>query len=74
MDIFEQEGAMRKKDKILVSVLALLFSACATGIGYGLVGDSSLSIMKRCLFDFVFIMQFLATLWTVIAVFRKPEE
>lgn len=65
---------MHKREKILVSVLALLFSACAAGIGYGLVGDSNLSMLKRYLFDFVFIVQFLATLWTVIAVFRQSGE
>lgn len=65
---------MRKKEKIVVCILAMLFSICAAGIGYGLVGDSSLPRWGRFACDFIFVMQFLATLWAVMAIFRKTKE
>lgn len=65
---------MRKNQKIFVCVLALLFSLCAVGIGYGLVGDSNLSRWERFVCDFIFIMQFLATMWTAAAVFRTTKK
>lgn len=65
---------MRKREKILVSVLALVFSISAAGIGYSLVGESGLSRWGRFACDFIFIMQFLTTLWTVFAVFRREHH
>ena len=65
---------MRRSEKILVSTLALLFGLLAAGVGYGLAGDSGFSRLGRFACDFIFIMQFLATLWTVIAVFRRTKE
>lgn len=65
---------MQKSEKILVSVLALLFSLLAVGVGYGLVGDSGFSRLGIFACGFIFTMQFLATIWTVIAVFRRTKE
>ncbi len=65
---------MGKNEKIIVSALALLFSLCAAGAGYGLAGDSGISGWERFACNFIFTMQLLATLWTVIAVFRRTRE
>ena len=78
---------MRKKEKILVSVLALLFSICAAGVGFSLAGDSKLpgwgyglavdsgiSGWERFVCNFIFTMQFLFSLWVVMAVFRKTKS
>lgn len=65
---------MGRKEKILVSTLALIFSAGAVGIGYALVGDNIRSFPLRFVCDFFFLMQFLTTIWVVIAVFRKKKE
>ena len=65
---------MRKNEKIIVSALALLFSLCAAGVGCGLAGDSGLSGWESFACNFIFSMQFLATLWTVAAVFRRTRE
>ncbi|MCI8320238.1 MAG: hypothetical protein HFH02_04075 [Dorea sp.] len=64
---------MRKKEKILVSVLALLFSICAAGVGFSLAGDSKLPGWGRFVCNFIFTMQFLFSLWVVMAVFRKTK-
>ena len=65
---------MEKRYKIMVSVITLAFSICAACLGYVLVGDSSLNFIMRFVYNFFFIMQFLATLWLVIMSFRKPEK
>lgn len=65
---------MQKSYKIVVSAFALLFSVCAACLGYVLVGNSSLNLSMRFVYDFFFIMQFLATLWIVIMIFSKSEE
>ncbi len=65
---------MEKRYKIMVSVIALAFSIGAACLGYALVGDSSLNFTMRFVYNFFFVMQFLATLWLVIMSFRKPEK
>jgi len=65
---------VRKNEKIFVCVLALLFSLCAVGIGYGLVGDSNLSRWERFVCDFIFIMQFLSFKKTSPSSPPAPEK
>lgn len=65
---------MSKTYKIVVGIFAIIFSLLAVCIGFGLVGDSKLTFLQRFGFDFVFMMQFLVTIWYVIAGFRKVEK
>ena len=65
---------MSKGYKILISVIAMICSMFAAGIGCGFVGGSDLLFPQRYLCDFVFIMQFIATAWCVIALFRKNNK
>ena len=65
---------MTKGYKIMISVLAIVCSFGATGIGCGFVGMSSLKLGLRLVCDFFFIMQSIATCWVVIALFRKEKS
>lgn len=62
---------MTKGYRIMISILAILFSVWATGIGCALVVESSLRMGIRLVCDFFFIMQSIATCWVVIAMFKK---
>lgn len=64
---------MTKSYKILISILALLFSVGATCIGFSFVGSSTLGFGTRFLCDFFFLMQTIATCWVVIGLFRKEK-
>ncbi|MBS6954942.1 MAG: hypothetical protein KH230_17130 [Enterocloster asparagiformis] len=65
---------MSKGYKILVSTLAVIFSLLAACIGYAFAGGSDLTFWKRYICNFIFIMQFLATIWCVIALFKRAEK
>lgn len=65
---------MSNRFKIVISVLAIIFSLAAAGIGFWFVGGTSLSFPLRFLCNFVFSMQFLATTWLVVAMFRKSNK
>ena len=56
---------MRKEYKVLICILALIFSIGATCIGFGLIGSSSLKFGMKYVCDFVFLMQTIATCWVV---------
>ena len=58
---------MKKEYKVLICILALIFSIGATYIGFGLIGSSSMKYV--C--DFVFLMQTIATCWIVIELLKK---
>ena len=64
---------MSHGNKILYSVLALVFSFSAAGFGFILLGDSSLDFVERFIYGFFFMMQFVSTTWLVFAVFRKDK-
>ena len=53
---------MHNSYRILISVLAIVFSLAATCIGFALVGY------------FIFIMQFIAPVWCVIFLGRTKKE
>ena len=57
---------MRKEYKVLICILALIFS-----IGFGLIGSSSLKFGMKYVCDFVFLMQTIATCWVVIELLKK---
>lgn len=64
---------MGKSYRILISVLAIAFSLAAACIGFALVGNlSNFSVRVGC--DFVFIVQFIATVWCVIFLGRTKKE
>lgn len=64
---------MTKQYKILISILALLFSIGATCIGFSFVGSSALDFGTRFICDFFFLMQAISTCWVVIGLFRKEK-
>lgn len=64
---------MTKRYKIFVSIVAFVFSICATGIGFGLVGGSSISFGLRVVCNMFFMMQTLTTCWVVGALFRREK-
>lgn len=55
--------------KVLISVLALVFSSLSAGMGYGFMGNASFQIKFLC--GFVFMMTPLSVAWLVSALFRK---
>ena len=69
---------MGKSYRILISMLAIVFSLAAACIGFALVGNLSIfsvrvglsifSVRVGC--SFIFIMQFIATVWCVIILWR----
>ena len=60
---------MGKSYRILISVLAIVFSLAAACIGFALAGSLSIfSVRIGCYF--IFIMQFIATVWCVIFLWR----
>lgn len=65
---------MSRGYKILISVLAIIFSILSSSIGAGLAGGSGLEFPQKFLFNFVFMMQFTTTVWCVFAIFRKTKE
>lgn len=48
---------MKKEYKVLICILALIFSIGATCIGFGLIGSSSMKFGMKYVCDFVFLMQ-----------------
>jgi len=52
---------MKKEYKVLICILALIFSIGATYIGFGLIGSSSMKFGMKYVCDFVFLMQTIAT-------------
>lgn len=65
---------MTRKYKIVVNLLAIFFSILALVVGYIIVGDSDLSFLERFACNFVFGMQFIATVWAAVAAFRKTKK
>lgn len=65
---------MTRKYKIVVNLLAIFFSILALVVGYIIVGDSNLLFLERFACNFVFGMQFLATVWVAVAAFRKTKK
>ena len=64
---------MHNSYRILISVLAIVFSLAATCIGFALVGNLSIfSAEVGCYL--IFIMQFIATVWCVIFLGRTKKE
>lgn len=63
---------MKKSYKILISILALVFSMLSAGMGYGFMGDACFSVKFLC--GFVFMMTPLCVLWLVMALFRKEGK
>lgn len=61
------------RNKIIYSVLALVFSLGAVGFGYVLLGSSGLDFAKRFMYGFFFMMQFISTAWLVTELFRKTK-
>ena len=60
---------MGKSYRILISMLAIVFSLAAACIGFAVVGNLSIfSVRVGC--SFIFIMQFIATVWCVIILWR----
>lgn len=70
----KEEQVMTRKYKIVVNLLAIFFSILALVVGYTIVGGSDLSFLERFACNFVFGMQFLATVWAVIAAVRKTKK
>ena len=71
-----EERDMKKEYKVLICILALIFSigaTCigATCIGFGLIGSSSMKFGMKYVCDFVFLMQTIATCWVVIELLKK---
>lgn len=64
---------MTKTYKILISILALIFSVGSTCIGFGLVGSSTLDFGIRVFCNFFFLMQTIITCWVIIGLFRKGK-
>ena len=62
---------MRKEYKVLICILALIFSIGATCIGSGLIGSSSLKFGMKFVCDFFFLMQTVATCWVAIELLKK---
>ena len=65
---------MTKRYKILISVLALIFSVAAACIGFYFVSSFSLGFEMRWACNFCFSMQAIATIWVVVGLFRKEKE
>ena len=66
-----EERDMKKEYKVLICILALIFSIGATCIGIGLIGSSSMKFGMKYVCDFVFLMQTIATCWVVIELLKK---
>ena len=62
---------MRKEYKVLICILALIFSIGATCIGFGLIGSSSLKFGMKFVCDFFCLMQTVATCWVAIELLKK---
>lgn len=60
--------------KKVLSVLSVIFSLAAVGIGYGLVGATDYSVAVRTLLNLVFQVQFLVSLWVAVIVFRDNKK
>ena len=68
---FAGGGNMKKRDKIIISVIAIVFSFGATGIGCGITGGLSLGMGMKFVCNFFFIMQSLATCSVIIGLFKS---
>ena len=65
---------MSKGYRILISVLAVIFSLASACIGFALTRNSPPPFPVRVGCDFVFIVQFTATVWCVIYLGRIKKE
>ena len=65
---------MSVRYKKLLSVLSVLFSLAAVGIGYGLVGAMDYSVAVRTLLNLIFQIQFLLSLWVAVLVLRGSKR
>lgn len=65
---------MNKSYKILVSVLSCIFSLLTTTIGFALVGGSNMSFPLRFLSNFIFLIQFVTTIWVVFALNKSSKK
>ena len=64
-----EERDMKKEYKVLICILALIFSIGATCIGFGLIGSSSMKFGMK--YVCVFLMQTIATCWVVKELLKK---
>ena len=64
---------MSVRTKKLLSVLSVVFSLAAVGIGSGLI-TYDYSAAVRFLLNLVFQMQFLLSLWVAVIVFRDNKK
>ena len=65
---------MTKTYKIMICIIALIFSIGAACIRGGLVSSSTLALGMRFVYNFFFIMQVLSTIWIIIGMFRKEAH
>lgn len=65
---------MTKGYKVLITVLAILFSSLAMMFGYGIVGGMDISFGEKYGLNFIFLMQFLSTVWCATGLWRKMKE
>lgn len=63
-----------KKSKILLAALTLIFSVVSAGIGFSLLGDSTLGFMYRFLCGLCFIITPILVIQLIIAIFQKDEK
>lgn len=65
---------MTKQYKIVISILALVFSIGAFCIGAGLIGHSNLDFGTTWFCHMFFLMQAVTTSWVVGALVRKEKK
>lgn len=65
---------MSVRYKKLLSVLSVIFSLIAVGIGSGIVGATDHTLAIRFLLTLVFQIQFLLSLWVAVIVFRDNKR
>lgn len=61
----------QRHHKILITIVAFLFSVIAACIGCSLVSEFVLTFGVRMIYNFFFIMQAIATLWIGIGLLKK---
>ncbi len=62
---------MKNRDKLFISIIAVVFSISAAAIGYGLTGETAAAFPIRFLYGFVFSMTPMSVIWLVILLFQK---
>ena len=65
---------MKKGYLILVSIILFAFSVASLGIGFALVNVSDMKFLLRVLCNYVFLMQFMASVWVIRALYKVYEE